>query len=931
MRVFVSSTSEESARYRGAALAVCHRLGLRPVDAAGLPDPAVRRDTLRQCDLFVLLLGAEFGDGPSGTHASYLELEYEWAAARQRPRILAFAVAPATDESVDRFATVLRTRHGLTRVETVPEFRAALLRSLVPYGGDPTEATPVVPAPPAFHAVPPYVGSAPFTGRAEALDTLDAWGRSDDPVLVVESLGGVGKSALTWEWARNHAPGVVDGLHGRLWWSFYGGSASITRFLRETLVYVSGLPRDEVGRLGRTELTDQVLAALRERPYLLVLDGFERLLAAFGRFDPSKLRDEDVESARRSLIEPHADEVIRALCTVEPSKVLVSTRLMPDALAGRYGRPTPGVAHLRLPGLTDADTQALLDRLGTPGDTDAVTAFFRQVENHPLLVGVVAGLARNHPGGLDGWLADPAGGAGAPEGDLSSRRAYLLDVALSATPAPHRQLLGWISVLPGAVDRSTMDAINPFRPANARGWDGSDEDVEARVRLDAALADLEERGLLWWDRSTADNAYDLHPIVRASVHDMLDARERVAANERIRDHFQSLPPEDVASATSIEDLRQTLTLFYALIGAGQLAEASAVWSRALGDPLLMNLGAATTVVDLLEPLAADGSRAVRADLAIAYFLLGQYTVAVAQDTSLLADALVAQDVEAVTRSLGRLAVGLAATGREIAAAWTIDLYAMLRDAAGAPAKEDPWLLGERGIGAIRRGHLDEGLALLDESAAAAAARRTAPPPGFEADLAYWRCMAGLAAGDLSEAEVDAAAAHPGDWRHRRRVAELRAERLLRAQRYADALTAQHDVERVDRDAGRETMPATTAYLLARLDRRDEASEALDDALGRLAALHPAARPHHRIGQALLALDRRDEAIEQALLAYRRAWRDGPPYAAALDLTDARELLTELGVPEPSLEVTDPESVRLPLDRDVRAFVSRCEENAARTG
>ncbi|GAA3395203.1 DUF4062 domain-containing protein [Cryptosporangium minutisporangium] len=923
MRVFVSSTSEESARYRGAAIAVCHRLGLQPVDAADLPDPAARRAAVGGCDLLVLLLGAGFGSGPPGTHASYLELEYEWAAGRQRPRILAFAVAPRSendpaDDGVDRFATVLRTRHGLTRVASVPEFRAALLRALAPYGGGAEpEPAPAVPAPPAFHAVPPYVGSAPFTGRADALETLDAWGRSDDPVLVVESIGGIGKSALTWEWARARAPEVVDGLYGRLWWSFYGGSASITRFLRETLVYVSGLPRDEVGRLGRTELTERVLAALRERPYLLVLDGFERLLTAFGRFDPSKLRDEDVESARRSLIEPHADEVVRALASVGPSKVLVSTRLMPDALAGRYGRPVPGVTHLGLPGLTDADTRVLLDRLGAPGVPERVTPFFRQLENHPLLVGVVAGLARTHPGGLDGWLADGVG----PEFaglDLARRRAHLLDAALAATPAPHRQLLGWISVLPGAVDRTTMEAINPFRPGNARDWDGAAEDVEARVRLDAALTDLEERGLLWWDRSTAATAYDLHPIVRSYVHDTLDAPERVAANERIRDHFQSLPPEDPATATSVEDLRQTLTLFYALVGAGQRTEASAVWSRALGDPLLLNLGAAATVVELLTPLAADGSRAVRADLAIAYYLLGQYTVAVAQDTSLLADALLARDAEAVARSLARLAVGLAAAGQELAAARTLELYAAVRDAAGDLAKGDAWLLGERGIGAIRCGRLDEGLALLDESAAAAASVRIPPAAWSEAALAYWRCVAALASGDLAEEALDAAAAYAGDWRHRRRVAELRAEWLLRAGRYADALAVQQDVERYDRDAGRETAPATTAYLLAQLDRREEAEGALDEALQRLARLHPAARPHHRIAMALLALGRADEATKHALNAYTQAWRDGPPYASAHDLESARALLRDLGVGEPVLPTR--ESVTVPLERDVHAFV-----------
>lgn len=169
----------------------------------------------------------------------------------------------------------------------------------------------------------------------------------------------------------------------------------------------------EIRRLGRADLADAVLSALHARPYLLVLDGFERMLAAYQRFDPSKLRDEEVEPNRRSLIEPHAEDIVRRLAAAGPSKVLISTRLMPTALDGRFGQRLPGVRQLRLPGLTDADTGTLLDRLGIRGSQQAITGFFRPLGNHPLLIGIVAGLVRDYrvePGGFDRWLVDPAAG-----------------------------------------------------------------------------------------------------------------------------------------------------------------------------------------------------------------------------------------------------------------------------------------------------------------------------------------------------------------------------------------------------------------------------------------------------------------------------------------------------------------------------------------
>jgi hypothetical protein len=199
-----------------------------------------------------------------------------------------------------------------------------------------------------------------------------------------------------------------------------------------------------------------------------VLDGFERLLSAYHRFDPSKLRDDDVEASQRSLIEPEADEVVRALTGAGPSKLLISTRLLPDALETPAGRLAEGVERLRLPGLSDDDVVALLRRLDVRGDPREIATFFRRLGNHPLLIGVVAGLVRDYrpaPGDFHRWLADPtAGGAlSLPDLDLKQRRTHILGAGLAGLDPGHRRLLGWISVLGGAIDWPTIDAINPLR------------------------------------------------------------------------------------------------------------------------------------------------------------------------------------------------------------------------------------------------------------------------------------------------------------------------------------------------------------------------------------------------------------------------------------------------------------------------------------
>jgi hypothetical protein len=96
------------------------------------------------------------------------------------------------------------------------------------------------------------------------------------------------------------------------------GSGSYTELEYEWAAARSDMPID------RATLAQEVIATLRSRPYLIVLDGFERLLTAYHRFDPSKVQDHAVEIHERSLIEANADDIVRRLAAVTPSKVLAS-------------------------------------------------------------------------------------------------------------------------------------------------------------------------------------------------------------------------------------------------------------------------------------------------------------------------------------------------------------------------------------------------------------------------------------------------------------------------------------------------------------------------------------------------------------------------------------------------------------------------------
>ncbi|GIM91676.1 DUF4062 domain-containing protein [Paractinoplanes toevensis] len=949
-RVFVSSASGAVAPYRKAAVDVCHRLGLTPVFMEEFdpqrPAPAdVCRDLVAGCDVFLLVLAHRYGSRPPGEARSYTELEYEWAVERPDLPVLVFVVDPAFPwspldvdsgpdaEALARFIGRVTTGHVVKAFDTVESFREDVLLALRGHeSAEPETGGRPLPPPPAFHAFPPYVGSAPFTGREADLTALDAWGTSADPMLVVEAIGGTGKSALTWEWAVHRAPDTIDGLAGRLWWSFYDRSPSLTWFLREVLAYTTGRTPHSIRKLSRTDLAAQVLAALRSRPFLLVLDGFERLLNAYHEVDPSKIRDDEIEPAKRSMIDPLAEDVLRELTAAGPSKVLISTRLMPDAVIGRFGRQVTGVQHLRLPGLTDDDVVSLLDRLGVGGNRSAITGFFGRLDNHPLLAGIVAGMVRDYrpqPGDFGRWLADPAAGGrlALVELDLTQRRTHILAAATSGLSWSSQRLLSWISVLSGTVEWAAVEAINPLRPPppepladaeeterRATRWRSSEVVTRATTQLDRALRDLEERGLLWWDRGS--NTYDMHPVIRSYVYDQLEAGDRVRANQAVRDYFQALPPEDTERATGVEDLRQTITIFRALVGAGLVANADELWARSLADILLVQLGAYSTATELLTPIASTGRTATRAALAVAYHLQGRHDEAIAQEGDLLADLLRAGIFGHARTSLARLTTVYRSNGQLAHAAEMLSLWAKMVTATGDKPAHDANLALARAEFGLLTGDTEQ----AGRGLAEAEQLRVQPnSPWHHGNLLLHRLeLEFRETGRLPSIRLDRAESRLTSARHRIRLTALRLDSLLAEAEFDAAVPVAEFHERLSRNAGVDTAPAMLAYLLARTGRTDDAASAVEAVLHRLPRLRSNARPHRWLAEALFVLDRREQAIHHAGLAYRQAWADGPPYTFHWDLQAAGELLTRLGEDPPELARRARPAV--PMRDEIVAFI-----------
>ena len=110
-------------------------------------------------------------------------------------------------------------------------------------------------------------------------------------VMVLEAIGGMGKSAVSWVWLLTDllgeelpdlspAAAVLESQwpEAVVWWSFYEPEARFPQFLDHTLEYLSINPTKLESFHDRLQALWNVL---RTRRVLLVLDGFECELRAY--------------------------------------------------------------------------------------------------------------------------------------------------------------------------------------------------------------------------------------------------------------------------------------------------------------------------------------------------------------------------------------------------------------------------------------------------------------------------------------------------------------------------------------------------------------------------------------------------------------------------------------------------------------------------
>jgi len=954
--VMISSTARDLPEHRKEVEDACLRQGMFPMMMEHLPASDAEAigaslDMVNQADIYLGVFAHRYGYVPKGHDISVTEMEYNRAVERNIPRLI-FVMGEdhpikAKDLEIENAAKLkafkerIQTENIVNFFDSPADLRAHAINSLsqlrVPdltafhYVSD-------IPEPPKEFIAHPYtlLQTHRLVGRQAELNLLTDWVAKPSSqvyaahILNVVAIGGMGKSALTWKWFNEIAPQEMKPMAGRMWWSFYESDARFENFVTRALAYVTRRPLAEVEQIPAPDRETQLLAALDREPFLIVLDGLERILIAYARMDAARLDDSQVGSQwnLRKTADPRVGRFLKKLAQVKSSRILVSSRLCPAELETEGGDSMPGTFRHDLTGLTDEDAVELWRAFEVAGSRDLLLPVFATFDKHPLLIQALAGEVKRYrqaPGNFEAWRKSNPRFEPTKFPRLQDAMAHVLEFALRGVNEKAKKVLHTIAAFRMPEHYDTLAAL-----LIGKGKPCADE-----RELDEVLTELEDCGLVGWDKRA--NRYDLHPIVRGVVWCGLSDDARCGVYTNLHAYFEAVPKiGDWEEVSRLEDLTPAIELYNTLIGLGRYEDALHLYQQRLFGPLQFKLSLTNRQVEFLKMLFTDGiqnepklpsnssaSHALRY-LAESYHRGGQpglatefYTRCISYDRAWTkAKSNLHQPLfvgEYLISHLQMLSDAFQLSGAIHQACLTAFQTLII-----SRAKSDDWheaiILSRIGLNCAIRGNVEAGRMALYRSLRMFSEMLSPPRVGglnfLIAQLNVWLDNTAYAKTLASRAwELAQIRNFERDFIRAARVQGAAALGLrdfaTADERLHHALTRARQVNYAE-----EELPALIA--LAELRRQegkpDEAREFLDD-VWESAERGPYPLFHADACNMLAQLERNAGnttlAIAAATQAYRLAWCDGPPFAYHWGLEAARKHLRELGAPEPELPPFDP--------------------------
>ncbi|MBV6439405.1 MAG: DUF4062 domain-containing protein [Haliscomenobacteraceae bacterium CHB4] len=984
-KAMISSTVRDLPEHRKHVMDACLRQSMLPKMMEHLPanDLEAISASLKmvdEADIYIGVFAFCYGYVPKDGNPdqiSVTEMEYRRAKERGIPRLIFIMDKghPISFDDVEMgesaeklkiFKEKVGTENIVNFFKSPEELRSLVINSLsqLPKDDKPHQFHYVhpIPTPPEPYVAHPYtlLQARGLFGRQQELNLLTDWITGKGPLADVRifniiAIGGMGKSALTWHWFENVVPLEKPQLAGRFWWSFYESDAYFENFVIRTLAYVSRRSIEETQKINVMDREAELLRILDREPHLLVLDGLERILIAYARMDAAHLADDDYdkqtanwvarayglpESAAQSFTgehrlrktaDPRAGNFLRKLARVQAGRILVSSRLYPFDLQMPNGDPGPGCSAIFLRGLNDSDALDLWRNFGVSGQRDELLRLFRTFENHPLLLQALAGeIARYRlaPGDFDRWRKDK------PDFDpfslpLKQAKSHVLFHSMHGLNEAEQKALHTIAAFRMPAQYETLQALLVRTKRKKSIWSWLFEKNKTWIcdnenELDSILQNLEDRGLMGWDRRA--NRYDLHPVVRGVVWSGVSETGKKEAYTALQGYLEAASKiDDYLKVESLEDLTPAIELFYIHVSLHKYLPALIVFMRWLDDATLYKLGKNRLRVQMLEEIWLNSKdlimeqRLFRAriikiqrlmwnPLALSYSYAGEpgKSIKIFEENNQIEENN--RDFDVLFVGLLNLSEALIAVGKLQKAEKNLLHNLNLAQNKKLPFDEEMpftflgFLYSLMGKNDSAESHLSQSLQRYKENEDLALEGVVSAFQSLhsiflrkpETALSFANCAWELAHDRREE-------------RHFIHAARLQGQATLGLgdfdtadERLHHALTRARAINFVQ-----EELPALIA--LAELRRQqgktEEAREYLDD-VWEAAERGPYPLYHADACNVLCQLERdagnTEKAIEAATQAYRLAWCDGPPWAYHYGLENAKKHLRELGAPEPEM-------------------------------
>jgi tetratricopeptide (TPR) repeat protein len=596
MKVFISSTSVDLLKYRQAAIDVVLRYECKPLAMeyfGSQPEEptTVCEKEIRECDVFIGIYAHRYGFVPEGKEKSITQLEYELAKELGKD-CLCFIVKkdfPWNPEfwEIDKYPKLKEFLEKVKKDNVVEFFTSpddfakklstSLARLMEKKKGTAVqkEGICIIPTAPAPYIAHPYPLPDHFTGRDAERASLSNWFFNEkEPVFVMEAIGGMGKSALTWVWLQQDVLERAVEIDGVFWWSFY--DEPFDSFIQHLACYVMG-KEDQQG----VDLP-MLMAILQQKKFLLVLDGLERVLRGYAgmeamfiqekRFEGNPEKESEWDRQLREPVHPQAGRFLQRLY-VGNSRTLITSRLMPVPLEGLFG-----VKYVFLKGLSKGDAVRFFRGEGVKGTRAELEQAGKVYDYHPLMLKLLTtSIRRSRAKDIKGAFRLKLIDKEEPHKILT--RGYKL------LSKEEQQVVSRIAVLRSVFTFDSAKALFPKM----------DEE-----QLWQVMQELRNLGFLFYDEK--QDRFDFHPIMHAFLYNNLTDRAEV--HDLAVRYFQAIPK--VKKIITLEDLAPVIELYHHLVKAGKFDEAFELFRDRIHDQCYYQLSAYHLIIELLKELFPNG-------------------------------------------------------------------------------------------------------------------------------------------------------------------------------------------------------------------------------------------------------------------------------------------------------------------------------------